>query len=413
MMTSNLAQNQDYSFIQRREKILLVANTGWYLYNFRLPLLSNLREKGLDVILVSPKDKYTAKLEERGFKWIELDLNRRSVNPFVELKSLFKLFLIYWKERPDIVHHFTIKCVLYGTFAAKLSGISKVVNAITGLGYIYNNQSIKAKLLNKVTKPLYFLVLNAKRSKVVFQNLDDLKLLVQKKYTSTKKSILIPSSGVDVERFHFKHPKADVKEIKVLLASRLVADKGINEYVKAAEWIKSQGYSVKFILAGALYPDNPTAIAKEKILSWTHQGIIQWLGHIDNIEDVIDKADIVVLPSHGGEGVPKILIEAAAMGKALISTDVSGCRDVIDNGKNGFLVPPKQYMPLAKAIETLILEPDLRVNMGLRSRDKAIQDFNVKDVIQKTVAVYQSMGIQGVEAVDVPSRGVTLEPIAL
>lgn len=377
---------------ERPEKILLVANTGWYLYNFRLPLLKALRERGAQVVVVSPWDQYAEKLQAEGFWWIDLDLKRKSTNPLVELYTIFRLVLIYLVEKPDLVHHFTIKCVLYGTFAAKLSGVKSVVNAITGLGYIFINQSLKARLIRFLTKPMYYFALNAKRCKVIFQNLDDLSLLVREGLTSPEKSILIRSSGVDAKRFKLSLSKPTVKEPTVLLASRIVGDKGVYEYVEAAKWLKAQGNKVKFKLAGALYPGNPTAITADTVALWESKGIVEWLGHVDNIEEVIAEADIVVLPSHGGEGVPKILLEAAAMGKPLVATNVSGCRDVIEPGVNGFLVPPKEFETLADAIETLLDDGTLRQKMGRIGREKVIQEFNVKDVVNKTIDVYTRMG---------------------
>ncbi|MBT9312471.1 glycosyltransferase family 4 protein [Leptothoe kymatousa] len=393
MLLSNRTTNKRQNSTRIQEKVLLVANTGWYLYNFRLPLLQALRERGAQVVVVSPWDKYAEKLQAEGFWWIDLDLERRSTNPFMELYTIFRLVLIYLVEKPDIVHHFTIKCVLYGTFAAKLSGIKSTVNAITGLGYIFINKSLKAKLIRFLTKPMYYIALNTKNSKVIFQNFDDLSLLVREGLADPQKSVLIRSSGVDSQRFKLNLSPENVEESTVLLASRIVGDKGIYEYIEAAKWLKAQGYNARFKLAGALYPGNPTAISQEKIADWESKGIVEWLGHVDNIEDVIAEADIVVLPSHGGEGVPKILLEASAMGKPLVATDVPGCRDVIDVGINGFLVPPKEFESLAEALETLINDGELRLKMGCLGREKVIREFNVKDIVKQTIEVYAQMGI--------------------
>lgn len=393
MLLSNQTTNDYQTPTKTQEKILLVANTGWYLYNFRLPLLKALRARGAKVVLVSPWDQYVEKLQAEGFWWIDLDLVRKSTNPFLEIYTIFRLVLIYLVEKPDIVHHFTIKCVLYGTFAAKFSGVKNVVNAITGLGYIFINQSLKAKVIRLLTKPLYYFALNARRCKVIFQNLDDLSLLVREGLASPEKSILIRSSGVDSQKFKLSLSELSVAEATVLLASRIVGDKGVYEYVEAAKWLRAQGHQTKFKLAGALYPGNPTAITQEEIELWESQGIVKWLGHVDNIEEVIAEADVVVLPSHGGEGVPKILLEAAAMGKPLVATDVPGCRDVVDSGVNGYLVPPKEFKLLANAIDNLLGDGKLRQRMGRVGREKVLKSFNVIDVVNKTIDVYQQMGV--------------------
>lgn len=394
MLLSDQVHTKFGSVKGKTEKILLVANTGWYLYNFRFPLLEAIRERGIQVVVVSPWDQYVEKLKAEGFWWIELNLQRRSINPFVELYAVLKLALIYLVEKPDIVHHFTVKCVLYGTFSAKLSGVKGVVNAITGLGYVFINQSFKARLIRFLTKPMYYFALNARRGKVVFQNFDDLTLLIHQGLTTPEKTVLIRSSGVDTERFKPSLSKLKVEGLTILLASRIVGDKGIYEYVEAAERLKNKGYNVKFKLAGALYPGNPSAISEETLVCWQSKGLVEWIGHVDNIEEVMTEVDIVVLPSHGGEGVPKILIEAAAMGKPLVATDVPGCRDVIEPGVNGFLVPPKESILLANAIETLIRDDELRQKMGHLGRTKVIQEFSVKDVVRKTIDVYTQMEMQ-------------------
>ena len=378
---------------KREEKVLLVANTGWYLYNFRLPLAKALKARGATVVLVSPWDSYVEKLQDEGFWWIDLELDRRSTNPFLELYSIFRLLLIYLVEKPDIVHHFTIKCVLYGTFAAKMSGIKSVVNAITGLGYVFINKGIKAKLLRQIIQPLYFFVLNARRSQVIVQNEDDAKLLVARKLVTPEKLTLIRSSGVDLRRFSPGLSRQLEKPTTVLLASRVVGDKGVYEYVEAARQLQHKGYSVVFKIAGSLYPGNPTAVSKEELSGWIDDGIVEWLGHVDNVETVIAQSDIVVLPSHGGEGVPKILIEAAAMEKPLVATDVPGCRDVVESGTNGFLVPPKDSKPLADAIEQLLENPELCRSMGIAGRAKISREFDVKIVVRKTIEVYKRMGV--------------------
>lgn len=400
MVSSALSQKQFSSFGEtqkaqnREEKVLLVANTGWYLYNFRLPLAKALQKRGATVVLVSPWDHYVEKLQAEGFWWIELDLVRRSTNPFLELYCIFRLLLIYLVEKPDIVHHFTIKCVLYGTFAAKMSGVKSIVNAITGLGYVFINKGIKARLLRLLIQPLYFFVLNARKSQVVVQNEDDANLLVARKLVAPEKLTLIRSSGVDLHRFNPDILQQKDQSITVLLASRVVGDKGVYEYIEAARQLRDKGYPVRFKLAGALYSGNPTAISREELSAWVEDGLIEWLGHVDNIERVIATSDIVVLPSHGGEGVPKILIEAAAMAKPLIATDVPGCRDVIESGVTGFLVPAKESAPLASAIEKLLENSELRYSMGAAGREKVSQEFDVKMVIQKTLEVYKQMGMR-------------------
>ncbi|MBD1920393.1 glycosyltransferase family 4 protein [Microcoleus sp. FACHB-831] len=376
-------------------KILLVANTGWYLYNFRLPLARFLRRQGTEVVLVSPWDAYVERLQAEGFRWIELQLSRRSVNPLVELLTILHLTFIYLRERPSAVHHFTIKCVLYGTIAAGLSGTKAVVNAVTGLGYIFISNDLKARILRPVIRFLYRQLLTAKRVRVVFQNMDDLQAFAKGKLIVPDQTVVIKSSGVDVKRFSPRpsHPDAIPSPV-VLFASRLLGDKGVIEFVQAARILKTKGYCATFQIAGAPDPGNPTAISETTLELWRNEGAVDLLGHTDKIENLIALSTIVVLPSHGGEGVPKILIEAGAMGKPLVATDVPGCRDVVNHGENGFLVPVKNARVLANAIEILLKDIQLCQAMGAAAREKVLREFDAQDVIRKTAKLYELMGVK-------------------
>ena len=380
--------------IKHHRKVLLVANTGWNLYNFRLPLARFLRNRGIEVVLVSPKDAYVEKLQAEGFRWIELWLSRRSINPFVELFTISHLTWIYVREKPSAVHHFTIKCVLIGTVAAKISGIKAVLNAITGLGYIFNSSGFKAKLLKPIIMFLFKLILTARRVQVVFQNMDDLNFFVQEKLIIPQRTVLIRSSGIDLNRFspsstHLKPSSHPV----VLFASRLLTEKGIIEYVQAAYILKNRGINATFQIIGAPDPGNPSSIPQTVLSQWQKDKIVDIKGHVDNIENFIALSTIVVLPSHGGEGVPRILLEAGAMEKPLVATDVSGCREVVDHGKNGFLVPVKDAVELANAIEVLLQDSALCKAMGKAARKKVLREFDVRDVIRNTAKAYNVIGV--------------------
>ncbi len=379
---------------KNRLKILLVANTGWYLYNFRLPLARFLRLQGIEVVLVSPWDAYVERLQSEGFRWIHLRLSRRSVNPLVELLTIAHLAYIYLREKPSAVHHFTIKCVLYGTIGAKLSGTRAVVNAVTGLGYIFISTEWKARILRPVIRFLYRRLLTARRVRVVFQNMDDLQAFAEGKLIVPDQTVLIKSSGVDVKRFSPRpsHPDAIPSPV-VLFASRLLGDKGVIEFVQAARILKTKGYCATFQIAGAPDPGNPTAISEMTLELWRKEGAVDILGHTDKIENLIALSTIVVLPSHGGEGVPKILIEAGAMGKPLVATDVPGCRDVVNHGENGFLVPVKNARILANAIEILLKDIELCQIMGAAGRQKVLREFDDQDVVRRTAKVYEVIGV--------------------
>lgn len=371
-------------------KILLVANTGWYLYNFRLPLARMLRDRGVQVVMVSPRDAYVERLESEGFQWIELNLNRRSMNPAREALVLGQLAQIYRRERPTAVHHFTIKCVLYGTMAAKLAGIKSVVNAVTGLGHIFIGTKWKARVLRPAVKWVYRNILTARRVKVVFQNPDDLQAFTDFKLIVPERTVIIKGgSGVNLQRFAPRpgHPEEAPAPI-VLFASRLIAEKGLFEFVEAARALKMRGVHATFQIAGSPDAGNPSSLSEETLENWRREGAVDLLGHSETVEELIAQSTMVVLPSYR-EGTPRILLEAAAMAKPIVATDVPGCREVVEDGVNGLLVPVKDSTALASAIERMLATPDRCLEMGEAGRAKMMQEFDDQDVARRTIEVYE------------------------
>lgn len=371
-------------------KILLFANTDWYLYNFRLPLAEKLRELSFEVVLVSPPGAYANKIEQAGFCWIPLEMNRRSVNLFSEIWVIKKLIDIYLKQKPDLVHHFTIKSVIYGSIAAKFLGIKSVVNAVAGLGFVFTNNSVLAKVLKPIVKLVLKFSLNDEGTRLILQNPDDQALFLEAGLVSKERTRLIKGSGVNTTRFT-PHGKASNGDINVLLASRLLWDKGIADYVECARIVKNIDINTNFLLAGMPDDGNPDSVQKSDLESWSQDGIINPLGHVSNMAERLKDIDIVVLPTVYGEGVPRILIEAAAAGLPIIATDVPGCREIIADGVNGFLVPKKDPQALAKAIITLLNRADLRDLMGQAGRKLVLDKFDEKSVLEQTINVYKEI----------------------
>lgn len=378
---------------QAAPKVLLVANTGWYLYNFRLPLARFLRTRGTDVVMVCPWDPYVERCQAEGFRWIDLNLDRRSLNPLREAWTVLQMVRIYRQERPSAVHHFTIKCVLYGTVAAKLSGSRAVVNAVTGLGHLFLGAGWTARLLRPAVKWAYRRVLTARRVRsVVFQNVDDLQVFEDAGLVAPDRTVLIRSSGVDLKRFAPRPGAPDQPPAPIVLfASRLIAEKGICEFVQAARALKAKGINATFQIAGAPDPGNPSSIPDERCEQWRREGAVDILGHVDAIEDLIAMSSIVVLPSYR-EGTPRILLEAAAMGKPIVTTDAPGCREAVEQGKNGILIPVRDAETLAIAIERLLDDPALRRQMGSAGRAKMVREFDDRDVARRTAALYEMAG---------------------
>lgn len=375
-------------------KILLVGNTGWYLYNFRLPLARFLRDRGIEVVMVSPDDPYVRRIESEGFRWIKLRMSRRSVNPLRELLVVGRLVRIYRREKPAAVHHFTSKCVIYGTIAAKLSGVRAVVNALTGLGHVFMGDGWKAKILRPLIKGLYRGILTARRGRVVFQNPDDLQTFSDDGLVVPDRTVLIKGSGVNVHKFAPRPGQPNDPPVPIVLfAARVNADKGVYEFVEAARRLREVGIEATFQVAGSPDAGNPTSVPPHILEAWRKEGAVDLLGHVDGIDEIMAQASIVVLPTHGGEGVPRVLLEAASMGKPIVATNVPGCREAVVDSENGFLVPTKDVDSLTLAINRLLNDPVLRERMGTYGRAKMIEEFDDQDVAKRTALIYQAMGV--------------------
>ncbi|MBM5785753.1 MAG: glycosyltransferase family 4 protein, partial [Cyanobacteria bacterium K_DeepCast_35m_m1_288] len=361
-----------------RTRVLLVANTSWYLYNFRLPLIRDLRRNGYQVALVAPHDAHTPLLQAEGFcvhNWL---VARSSVNPLSEVHALVDLWRIYEREQPDLVHHFTIKACLYGTIAAKAARVYRVINAITGLGHVFLGTRRRSRLLRRGLRPLYSAVFMARRSTVVFQNADDQDQLIQLGITDGERARLIRGSGVDID--HFK-PLADnaghyQSPLQLLFPSRLINEKGVRELLQACRRLWAEGVAMELLVAGALDAGNRSALSAGELAALQADPRVCCLGHVADMRELYAASDVVVLPSWR-EGLSRALIEAAAMERPIITTDVPGCRDVVDHGRSGFLVPLRDARSLALAIRLFIDNPDLARRCGKEARRKVKAEFQV------------------------------------
>ena len=365
-------------------KALLFANTDWYLYNFRLSLAKALQQQGFDVVLLSPPGKYGPLLKDAGFTWIQFPLSRRGMNPFYEILTILRLAKIYQSINPDIVHHFTIKCILYGSAAAKMIRIKKIINAVTGLGYLFMENDIKTAFLRLIVNPFYRIALV--NTWVIFQNPDDKEKFINNKLVDNAHSRIIRGSGVDVSEFHCHEEPPDPP--LVLLASRMLWSKGIADFVEAARIIRVTGVQARFVLVGDSYPDNPDSIPGQQLLDWQLEGAVEWWGWHDDMAEIMQKCHIFCLPSSYREGVPRALIEAAATCRAIVTTDITGCREIVKDGLNGYLVPPKDPQALAGRILDLIQNPQLRSEMGKFGREVVRREYSDQTVISETLQLY-------------------------
>jgi glycosyltransferase involved in cell wall biosynthesis len=371
-------------------KILLFANTDWYLFNFRLALAQALRERGDVVVLVSPDGIYASRLQELGFRWVCFPMARRGLNPLVEIITIARLVRLYHKEKPDLVHQFTVKCVLYGSLASRLLGIRTVINSVTGLGYVFMEGGGRRRWIRGIIVSFYRLVL--RRTWVIFQNPDDRSIFLENRLVDPGRVALIRGSGVDTHHFV---PQPEPEGIPVvILPARLLWDKGVGEFVEAARQLQADGVHARFALVGDTDSENPAAVPVAQIREWEKKGVIEWWGWQDDMDEVYAQAHIICLPSYR-EGLPKTLIEAAACGRPIVASDVPGCREIVRTGENGLLVPARNVPALVDSLKVLIQSPAMRQAMGICGRRIAENEFSMDLIISQTLNTYRSsVGIQ-------------------
>lgn len=372
-----------------RPKILFVVAEDWYFWSHRRPIAAAALQNGYDVFVATRVHGFGEKIVEAGFRLIPLRLDRTSYSPFHELRTIAELRRIYRREKPDIVHHIALKPILYGSMAALGNRRMQVINAFAGLGYLVSSPSFKAQSLKRMLWKVFQFLLNRPNSFLLLQNREDRDLLVAEVGVSPERTTIIRGSGVDVNEFRAaaQAPGTPI----VLLSSRMLWIKGISDFVEAAKLLRARGVNARFVLAGDTDPGSPGAIPREKLQEWQNAGPVEWWGHQQSMSRMLQQAALVCLPSHGGEGVPKALIEAAASERAIVATDVPGCRDIVRHGTNGLLAPPKNPAALADAIEQLLNDAPLRAEMGRRGREIAVSEFSEEKVIQQTLALYSSL----------------------
>jgi glycosyltransferase involved in cell wall biosynthesis len=367
-------------------KIAFVANTSWYIYNFKLGLIKALQAEGYDITAIAPNDTYVEKLNSEGISHLHININQRGTNIIEDIKLIYDFYKIFKMERPDLILCYTIKPNIYGSIASRILKIL-TINNITGLGCVFANENWVTKLV----EILYKFSLQ-KSLKIFFQNYDNMEVFVKKQIVKKHLVDRLPGSGVDLEKYA---PRLVIKRNNcktILLYGRLLWAKGIAEYIEAAKIIKSKYENIEFQLLGSIDGEGPLAVSREQVQRWVDQGLVTYLGFTDNVIDFVTQADCVVLPSYYYEGVPRTLIEAASLAKPIITTSIAGCRDVVEDGINGFLCREKNVKDLVKAIEKMInLSGRERYIMGRKGRDKVTKEFDEKIVIKKHLDIINSL----------------------
>jgi len=367
-------------------KILLIANTDWYLYRFRLSLARFLRDQGMEVVLISPSGRFVSELEASGFRWVNWNVGRQSINPFGELNTLFDLLRIVKQEKPDLMHLHTIKPVLYGSLVASLARIPAVVRSITGRGYVFLGTDKRTLWLRPLVKGLYRFVMRA--GVTLFENESDRQYFVDEKLVALENTNLIEGVGVDTDYYQpLPEPQGTDQRPVVLMATRMLWDKGVGTLIDAARLLL-QKFDARIVLAGEPDPGNPASIDLKILNQWVEEGIVEWWGWQADMRSAFSACHIVTLPSFG-EGIPTVLLEAAACGRPIVATDVPGCRDVVKQGLNGLLVPQKNPQALADALLHLLQSNSLRNEMGMAGRQLVVDRFSNQQVHKNTLAVYR------------------------
>jgi len=369
-------------------RLVITVNQDWFFLSHRLPIARAARDAGAEVVIVAGDSGNGAAIRAEGFEFIAMPISRKGLNPFGELATLRFLRRAYQRLKPDLVHHVTIKPVLYGSIAARLLGHFGVVNAVSGLGYVFTSGDARALTVRPLVKLLYRLALRHPRSRTIFQNPEDLSDFVGMGLVRKDQAVLIRGSGVDCARFQ-PSPQPTGRPI-VLLASRMLWDKGVKEFVEAARLIRAGDQAARFVLVGAPDVGNPAAIPVAQLQEWVSEGTVEWWGQRDDMPAVLASASIVVLPSYG-EGLPKVLLEAAAAARPLVATDVRGCREIVRPNVNGFLVSARDSVTLAEQIRRLINAPDIRARFGAAGRKLAETEFAEPVIVEQTLAVYRQL----------------------
>jgi len=366
-----------------KQRIGIIANTSWNILNFRMGLIHALKNAGHEVFIIAPQDKHTNEIIETGHEvTIVKGLARKGTNPLKDLLLVAELAGIYQKLKLNIVLQYTIKPNIYGSLAGVMTGV-KTISTVTGLGYVFINNGASST----IAKLLYKLAFNFS-DKIFFQNEDDRALFVNEKLVKSEKSEVIPGSGIDTDFYHPSYciplePKEPKKGFTFLMIARLLKDKGVYEYMKAAENIKKAYPETIFLLLGDQDEGNPAGVSSEDIKVWKQENNVKLLGFDKNTRKYICKSDAVVLPSYR-EGIPKVILESFAMGKPCITTDAPGCRHTVDDNINGLICKVADAEDLERNILKFMKSPlEVRVSMGREARNKATNTFSTSIIVKK------------------------------
>ncbi|VAX21603.1 Lipid carrier : UDP-N-acetylgalactosaminyltransferase / Alpha-1,3-N-acetylgalactosamine transferase PglA; Putative glycosyltransferase [hydrothermal vent metagenome] len=373
-----------------RYKIIYFVTEDWYFWLHRMPIAKAALKEGYDVIVATAVAEHGEKIKSEGLRLAPLGLNRSGKNPLREFASLLEITRLYRKEKPDIAHHVALKPVIYGAVAAVLSKTPLTVNALAGLGHVFIAKGFKAALVRFFIKAALRFSLRRKSAITIFENPDDLNLLVKMGLLDERQAVLIKGTGVDTSLFAPPEQELPSDEAPVvLLSSRMLMTKGIGDFVEAARILKKRQTNVRMVLAGSPDPHNPMSIPLSRLEEWDKEGAVEYWGFKEDMAELLKQVSIVVLPSFYGEGVPRSLMEAASAERPVVTYDVPGCREIIRHNVNGLLVPLRDIEALADAIAVLLEDGELRKKMGAEGRRIVEEEFSEEIVVEKTMNLYE------------------------
>lgn len=372
------------------KRVLIVVNADWFFLSHRLPVALGALRAGYDVHVATTLTEGHAAITDYGFTVHAVEMDRSSAGLLSLLTLFVRLLFLFWSLRPDVLHLVTIKPVLLGGLAARMSPVGGVVFAISGLGHVFVSGGIAGRLRRVLVSGWYRFILGKRRIRVIFQNPDDRAVIEAVAHLGRNRSVMIPGSGVDLSQYSASPVRSGTPV--VLMAARLLETKGVREFLQAAQDLQSRGVTAHFVLAGDIDPPNPATIKAEELQRWKDEGAVEILGQRSDVASLMQHSTIVVLPSYR-EGLPKVLIEAAACGRAIVTTDVPGCRDAIVPGQTGVLVPPRDAVALATAIEELLGDPARCQALGAAGRRRAELIFDVNQVVRSHLDIYRALAV--------------------
>jgi glycosyltransferase involved in cell wall biosynthesis len=371
-----------------KPRLLIVVNNAAFFLSHRAPIAKAGRDAGFDIHVATPYGPSVSMVQELGFEWHEIALRRSSRLLWTEFSTIKSLVRLYHRLRPTIVHHVTPKPVLYGTLAARIARTPAVVNAISGMGHVFADETAGTRLVRCAAAASYRLILHHPRMYVIFQNTDVRADFLSRRWVRKEQAALIRGSGVDVDAFFVERRPERIPVVSMV--SRMLWTKGVREFVDAASQLRAAGVAARFVLVGAPDLDNPSSVPEANLREWDAKGLIEWWGHRSDMPQVLRESDVACLPSYL-EGLPKSLLEAAAASLPIVATNVPGCREVVREGENGFLVTPRDAKSVASALEALIVSRTLRERFGAVGRQRAEREFTVDAVCRAHIELYQNL----------------------